>query len=188
MKKKIRRLFGEERGNIMVLFAGTLIIIIGFIGLSLDIGMLSLERNKLQDMSQVIREDRFTFQDTIRYAPNPGKATYDIIRDTLAENGFDGTFKVYFYELPPQPSHREYYIRTVLSKDFSFYFARVFGLTTTTLSASLDGGEIIGEGGNDVVWYPELSPADYNGCYTSQSNGDYTRDPSDIPADLGPQH
>ncbi|SHI18913.1 Putative Flp pilus-assembly TadE/G-like [Sporobacter termitidis DSM 10068] len=184
MKHKIRRLFGEERGNIMVLFAGTLIVIIGFIGLSLDVGLLLLQRNDLQTLSQVIRQDRFTFQDTIRNADDPGSASFTLIDSTLKENGFDGTLKVYFYEEDPLPNYRSYRIRTVLSDDCPFYFARVFGLTTTTLSVSLDGGETIGDKGNDVVWHPKKSPSEYNGCYTSLPGGGYNLSHSDIPSDL----
>jgi hypothetical protein len=167
MKQKIRRLFKEERGNIMVLFAGSLIVIIAFIGLSLDVGLLSLERNSLQNLSQVIREDRFTNQDKIRYADNPGLASYNIISETLAENGFDGTVTVYFYEKEPKASHREYYIRTVLSEEFSWNFARVVGMTTTPISVTLDGYETCGENGLDVVWFPKNPPSSYNGSYSS---------------------
>jgi hypothetical protein len=175
MKHTIRRLLKEERGNIMVLFAGSLIVIIAFIGLSLDIGLLSLERNSLQNLSMVIREDRFTNQDKIRYAKNPGQVSYEIICETLEKNGFDGTVKVYFYEEPPKSNNRVYHIRTVLSKEFSWNFARVVGMTTTPISVSQDGYESYGDKGLDVVWYPE-NTSSYNGSY---SNGVFVA--GDIP-------
>lgn len=183
MKQKIQRFFRGECGNIMVLFAGALVVIIGFVGLSIDVGMLILQRNSLQNMTQVIRGNRFTYQDTIRYAPNPGKASFDMIESTLEANDFDGTVKVYFYEKPPKSNYRCYYIRTELSEDFSYYFARIFGLDTTTITVSLDGGEAIGEGADDVIWYPEMSATEYNGSYTSKPGGGYIHNPSDIPPD-----
>lgn len=175
-----------ERGNIMVLFALTLIVIIGFIGLSVDVGMLSLKRNSLENMLQVVRNDRFTYQDLIRYSDHPGEEVYHVIHDTLVSNGFDGTVKVYFYEQTPVSNQRYYQIRTVLSDDFTYYFARVFGMTTTTVSVSLDGGEAVGDGSSDVVWYPEELPSIYNGSYTSQPGGGFVHVSSDIPPEWIP--
>jgi hypothetical protein len=183
MLRKVKQLLKAERGNIMVLFAGALIVIIGFIGLSLDIGMLALQRNSLENMLQVIRNDRFTYQDKIRYSLNPGEDVFKVIEKTLADNGFDGTVTVYFYEKEPQSNYRKYDIRTVLSKEFSFNFARIFGLNTTTISVALDGGEEVGDSGNDVIWYPRSSPASYNGSYKSLEGGGYIFTPGDIPAE-----
>lgn len=186
MMRKIRRFFKGERGNVMVLFAGALVVIIGFVGLSIDIGLLCLQRNTLQNMTQVIRGNRFTYQDTIRYADDPGKTSFEMIQETLAENGFDGTIKVYFYEETPAANYRCYRIRTELSEDFSFYFARIFGLDTTTITVSLDGGESIGDISSDVIWYPQKDTSEYNGSYTGTSSGGYVHDTSDIPPDWLP--
>lgn len=183
MMHKIRRLFKEERGNMMVLFAGSLIVMIAFIGLSLDVGLLSLQRNSLQNLNQVIREDRFTYQDKIRYAPDPTKAICDITHNTLAKNGFKGTVKIYFYEVEPTPNRREYRIRTVLSEEFSWCFATVLGMTTTTVSATQDGREIYGEDGIGMVYHPVKSRLLYNGSYTSTGSPVFSYD-SYIPADM----
>lgn len=183
MLRKVKQLLKAERGNIMVLFAGALVVIIGFIGLSLDIGMLALQRNSLENMLQVIRNDRFTYQDKIRYSSEPGEDLFEVIQETLVANDFDGTVTVYFYEIPPEHNFRKYNIRTVLSKDFSFNFARIFGLNTTTISVALDGGEKVGDRGNDVVWHPDVPPASYNGSYTSREGGGHIFAPGDIPAE-----
>lgn len=182
MNHKIRRFCRQERGNITILFAGMLVVLIFFIGLSLDIGIICLQRNSMQNLCQLIREDRFINQDTIRYADNPGLASYQIIYDTMADNHFNGTVKVYFKEEPPQSNDRDYRIRTELSEEYSFTFARIFGLTTTTVTVSLDGRETYGDKGTDMVWYPPLSVSNYNGSYISQSGGGYVYDSHDIPA------
>ena len=182
MKQKCKYFFKREDGNILVLFASVLTILIFFIGLSLDVGMLFLRRNSMQSLCQMVREDRFTYQDSIRYASNPGLESYQIISDTMAANAFDGTVKVYFYEEPPAANYRYYRIRTELSDEYSFTFARLFGLDTMTLTVFLDGGETYGEGLSDVVWYPPLSAASYNGSYTSQPGGGYIYDGADLPS------
>ncbi len=183
MKHNILHFFKQERGNMIILFAGTLVVLIFFIGLSLDIGMICLQRNSMQNLCQIVREDRFTYQDTIRYAENPGEASYQIIYDTLKGNGFDGTVKVYFYEKEPESNNRSYRIRTELSEEYAYTFGRIFGKTTDTITVSLDGGETYGEGGLDVVWHSPKDVSTYNGSYTSQSDGGYAYDSGDIPAD-----
>lgn len=181
MKLKILGFFKQENGNIIILFAGTLIVLIFFLGLSLDIGMICLQRNSMQNLCQLLREDRFTCQDTIRFAENPGLASYELVYNTMNDNNFDGTVKVYFYEKTPQNNYREYLVRTELSQEYSFAFARVLGFTTTTITVSLDGGESYGEGGADVVWRPIYSVSDYNGSYTSQPDGVPCYNSSEIP-------
>ncbi|WHH57947.1 Tad domain-containing protein [Petroclostridium sp. X23] len=183
MRHKILRFFKQENGNIIILFAGTLVVLIFFIGLSLDIGMICLHRNSMQSLCQLIREDRFTYQDTIRYAENPGLTSYQIIYDTMTDNNFNGTVKVYFYEETPESNYRYYRIRTELSKEYAYTFARIFGLTTTTVTVSLDGGETYGESLKDMIWYSPIAVSSYNGSYTSQFGGGYVYDNHDIPAD-----
>ena len=181
MKYKILHFYEQERGNIIVLFALTLVVLIFFIGLSIDISMICLQRNTMQDLCQIIREDRFTYQDTIRYADNPGLTSYQIIYDSLEDNNFNGTVKVYFCEDEPASNYRSYHIRTELSEEYSYSFARIFGFTSRTVTVSLDGGETYGESGNDVVWHSPIAVADYNGSYTSKPSGGYIYDSHDIP-------
>jgi|GEM_PF-912970 hypothetical protein len=186
IRKNLRRKAGAEKGNITLLFAATLVLLIFFIGVSLDLGMIYMERNELIDLCQVIREDRFTYQDTIRFAENPGLTSYRIISDTMADNGFDGTVKVYFSEREPESNYRYYRIRTKLSVKYSYSFLRLFGLNSATVSAFVDGGETYGEGINDVVWYPQMPVSRYNGSYTGTGAGGYggyVYDASDLPAD-----
>ncbi len=183
MKRKISYFFKKENGDMIILFAGILVVLIFFIGLSLDVGMIVLHRNSMQNLCQLVREDRFTYQDTIRYADNPGLTSYQIIYDTMMDNDFDGTVKVYFNEEIPKYNYRHYRIRTELSKEYDYTFARIFGLTTTTITVSLDGGEIYGESLNDVVWYSSIPVSEYNGSYSSLPNGQYEYLKHDIPAD-----
>ena len=183
LKRKIKEKGNAEKGNVILLFAVTLLILIFFTGISLDLGMIYMKRNELIDLCQIVREDRFTYQDTIRYADNPGLTSYQIISDTMLDNNFSGTVKVYFQEQQPESNYRYYRTQTQLCTDYTYTFLRLFGLTTTTITAAINGGETYGEGLNDVVWYPQLAVDDYNGSYTSTSGGGYIYDAADKPAD-----
>ncbi|MEY8353961.1 hypothetical protein AALB39_11450 [Lachnospiraceae bacterium 54-53] len=175
--------FGREDGNILLLFAGALTVIIFFVGISMDFGLICIKRNALMNLCQLAKEDRFAFQDTIRYSDNPGQDSYRMIEDIMRNNNFDGTVKVYFYERPPESSYRYYQIRTQLSEEYSYTFLRIFGASTTTITVHFDGGETYGEGLSDVVWHPSSPVSGYNGSYTSRPDGGCDYDSSDIPED-----
>ncbi|WP_349672914.1 pilus assembly protein TadG-related protein [Lacrimispora sp.] len=181
-KKKLA-CFDREDGNILLLFAGCLTVLIFFIGISMDLGLIYLKRNALMNLCQLVKEDRFTFQDSIRYSDNPGKDSFTMIEDALRRNHFDGTVKVYFKEDAPETNYRYYKIRTQLSEEYSYTFLKIFGADTTTITVYFDGGETYGEGISDVIWHPALPVSSYNGSYTSQPDGSFGYDSADIPAD-----
>ena len=184
--KRIRKCASREDGSIMILFAGFLVVIIGMIGLMLDLGLIYMRRNDLMDLCQLAREERFSRQDSIRYADNPGDLTYEIVSKSVRENGFRGEVKVFFYEREPEWNDRSYQVRIALSEEYSYTFLRIFGLTTSTITVYLDGGEAYGEGSNDMIWHSSTSCSAYNGSYTGTNpaapstyvfrSGDYPED------------
>ena len=188
MKMRIRRKKAfkglcREDGNILLLFAGALTVIIFFVGISMDFGLICIKRSALMNLCQLAKEERFAFQDTIRYSENPGLDSYQMVEDVMRNNNFKGTVKVYFYERMPESSYRYYRIRTQLSEEYSYTFLRIFGISTTTITAYYDGGETYGEGISDVVWHPSSPVFLYNGSYTSREGGGYDYNNSDIPGD-----
>ena len=183
MKKKTKHFFIKEEGNVLMIFAASMILIAFFIGICLDLSIVYMEHNSMQSMLQIIREERFTFQETIRYADNPAVTTYKIVNEAAEKNGFEGKLKVYFYEEEPSHNYRRYQVRIVLTKESPLYFGKIFGLNTVTLNAGLDGGESYGEGFADIVWHPPYSVSVYNGSYSGKDGGGYVYDSSDLPPD-----
>lgn len=161
-----KKFLQKEDGNILLIFAGAMVLIAFFIGICLDVSMIYVKRNSMQNILQIIREERFTYQDTIRYSDNPALTTYHIAYSAAAENGFDGIVTVYFREEDPEPNYRSYQVRILLTDECPFYFGRIFGLNTVPLNVSLDGGESYGEGSADVIWHSPLPVSNYNGAYT----------------------
>ena len=168
--KRIRKCASHEDGNILILFAGFLVLIIFMIGLMLDLGMIYMRRNDLMDLCQVAREERLSRQDSIRYAENPGELTYDIVSNSVRKNGFKGTVKVYFYEKEPEWNDRSYKVRVVLSEEYHYTFLRILpNVTSSTITVYLDGIEEYGDKRDDLddmIWHPTGGPNGYNGSYT----------------------
>lgn len=165
--KKMKKFLEDEKGNVLIIFAGSMVVIAFFLGILIDVSMIYMDNNSMQNLLRIIREERFTHQDTIRYSDNPAVETYNIVRESAMENGFDGEIKVYFKEDEPEidRSFRSYKVRISLKKESPFYFGRIFGLDTITLGAGLDGGESYGDGSLDVIWYSPIDVSGYNGSY-----------------------
>ncbi|MFV0396273.1 MAG: pilus assembly protein TadG-related protein [Coprobacillaceae bacterium] len=189
MQKVNANILKEENGNVLLLFSLTVVILIGIVGFAIDLSMIYMERNDLINMSQVLRNDRFTFQDEIRYSDNPGLTCYQLVEKTLTDNAFEGDIRVYFEEvtLPgnsyPEDNYREYNIRTVLSKEYNYHFLCLFGYEKTNIIFSLDGGQAFGEGLNDVIWHPSKTVAEYNGLYFKDVTGAYSFVVGEKPSD-----
>lgn len=181
--KKLRKRFAREDGNILLLFAGSLILIIFMIGIALDLGMIYMRRNDLVDLCQLARDERFTYQDTIRYSDNPGRETYNIVANTMRNNGFNGTITVFFFEREPEHNYRDYRVRIQLTEQYRYTFLRLFGGDTVAITTWLDGGENYGESGADMIWYPKLPCSEYNGSYTGTADGPFVYNPADFPTD-----
>lgn len=172
--EKLKRILKNEEGNVLILFAGSFILISFFIGLIIDINMIYMDNNYLQNLLQIVREERFVHQEVIRYSENPGKETYEIVHETAKKNGFNGDLKVYFKEEKPDiyNSFRSYKVRVVLSIKSDFYFGKLFKLKPIILSAKLDGGESYGDGLTDVIWHPSKDISEYNGIYSGNMEMD----------------
>lgn len=166
----------EEDGNIIVLFAGGLLLLCFFVGIAFDLGLYYTKKNDLENLCRLLREDRFTHQDSIRYADNPGAENYRIASKTLQDNGFTGNLSVFFKEepFPAYANARQYKIRIELSENFGFHFLKIFGLSDVKIMAHIDGKENYGEGGSDVIWHPSGTADTYSGVYSGSAGSGYS--------------
>lgn len=171
----------KENGNTTVLFASLIVILIGFIGMAIDIGIVYMRRSDLGNLCQLIRDDRFTHQDSIRFADNPGASTYEIVADAMKDNNFKGEIKVYFFEKKPEPNYRKYITRVELSEDVPVYFLKLFGLKSFKIKAYIDGEDNYGEGNLDRIWHPAMPESAYNGLYFGSKSESYTFTAGEFP-------
>lgn len=161
----LARAAADERGNITAPFAASLVALIFFMGLSVDVSMVLLDHGRLDDMCQIVAENRYVHQDSVRFAEDPAQASVAYVADTLAANGFDGTATVDFEESPRTTSHRHFAVTLTLTEESPFYFLRMFGADSVNITSSTTFEDEYGENGDDVVWAPSVSPDAYNGSY-----------------------
>lgn len=171
-----------ESGNILVMFACSLFVLIFFIGLAVDVSMVLWQKGQLVNDAQLIKDNRFVYQDAVRYADDPGEKFEEKALQTLKSNNYSGKGKIYFREYEPRNvRERKVKIRVELNKEADTYFFQVFGIKHIPISTSIDFEDTYGDyrkkSSDPVkevnrVWHPQKSVSEYNGTYAFDSTSD----------------
>ena len=183
-----------ESGNILVMFACSLIVLIFFIGLTVDVSMILWQKGQLVNDAQLIKNNRFVYQDSVRYADNPGEEFEKRALKTLQLNGYEGDGKIYFYEYSQKKEERKVKVRVELNKKANTYFFQVFGVKHIPISTSIDFEDTYGDyrkkSSDPVkevnrVWHPQKPVSEYNGTYEFDSASASTgRTSEHLPSDF----
>lgn len=158
---------GRESGSISVITALTMIAMIFFVGLAIDLSMVLLDKSELDGLCQVVCEDRYVHDDLVRFADDPAQATVSYISTALASNGFSGDLEVAFDESHRTKDKRVIDVDVTIKRESPLYFLKIFGASSFTISSTVSYEDVYGEGGDDVVWAPSASTSTYNGTYRS---------------------
>lgn len=161
----------QEKGDAIVLFALSLVALLAFVSLAIDIGVVNMKRAAMMDLCQQMRKARLDAKDYIMFADNPALMIYEISNQCAYENGFRGDLKVYYREhtdpAVPSPStnwvdRRTYDVRIELKQEYKLAFAAAFftGSDTWEITVYLDGGEKKTSGTTGAV---ETVPVWYSG-------------------------
>lgn len=171
MNATMRRMARSESGNIAVIYAGILIVLIFFVGLATDISMVLWHHNRLENTCQLVRDNRHTYQDSVRYSEDPAASFARCAASTLSVNGYGGEATVYFKEDEPRDNFRHFKVRLVLKDECPYYFLRLFGQDSVQVTSQIDFEDSYGEKGDDVVWRPAASVQSFNGGYRIEKTG-----------------
>lgn len=182
-----------ESGNILVMFACSLIVLIFFIGLAVDVSMVLWQKGQLVNDAQLIKNNRFVYQESVRYADKPGEEFEKRALQTLKLNNYEGSGKIYFHEYSRKEEERKVKVRVELNKNANTYFFQVFGVKTIPISTSVDFEDTYGEYEKDPsgepnknkVWHPKDLASEYNGTYAfASASATPGRTSSDLPSDF----
>ena len=163
----------DEQGNVLVMFAAALVVMIFFVGLAMDASVVLMAHSRLNGMCQLVAQDRLTYQDTVRYSEQPGTDFSKCIIQTLGANGFSNKGEFYFTEDTRTENARHYKARIVLHGSCDTYFLKLFGLKKINFAAQTDFDDTYGEPNDNVVWSPSAPASYYSGRYTFD-NGSVT--------------
>ena len=160
---------GGENGSVSVITALTMVVMIFFVGLAIDLSMVLLDKSELDGLCQVVCEDRYVHDDLVRFADDPAQATVSYVSTALASNGFSGDLEVSFDESYRAKDRRVIDVDVTIKRESPLYFLKIFGMSSFTISSTVSYEDVYGEGGDDVVWAPSASASTYNGTYRSVS-------------------
>ncbi len=155
----------DEHGAVSVITALTMVVMIFFVGLALDLSMVLLDEAQLDNLCQVVCDDRYVHDDSVRFADDPADATLNYVSAALASNGFSGELEVKFDESTREKNKRVIDVVVTIKRESPLYFLKIFGASSLTVSSTVSYEDAYGEGGDDVVWAPTASPNSYNGTY-----------------------
>lgn len=173
----------REDGNVVVLFAFLFILFVFCMALVVDIGIIYMQRNEMQDMCRMIREDRFAYENSIKYADNPAEEYFNHVSESVKNNNFQGVFTLYYKEEIPKSNERSYKIRVQLKKEYNFTLGKLLGLDSKDIIVFIDGEETFGEKKLDMIWHPKKNVTTYNGSYTSNDDKKFIYVNDDYPDD-----
>lgn len=169
LREKYSKKYGEkcsdERGAVALFTALTMLILIFFVGLAIDLSMVFMDKSDLDDLCQVVCEDRYVHDDLVRFANDPAQATVSYVTTALVSNGFTGEFEVTFNESSRSKNKRVIDVDVTLTRESPLFFLKLFGASSPTVSSTVSYEDVYGEGGDDVVWAPVASASSYNGTY-----------------------
>lgn len=170
VKKILRTCQRQEHGSVIVFFALSLVTLLAFVSLAMDIGMINMKQAAMMDICQQMRKARLDAKDYIMNAADPARVIYEISNQCAIDNGFRGDLKVYYREEtdPLVPTthwvdRRTYEVRIELKQEYKFAFAAAIfaGPDTQEITVYLDGGEektsgvgVEGTAETVPVWYP----------------------------------
>lgn len=159
----------EENGDVMIITAAVLTVLIFFAGIATDLVLIYMEHSRLENYCQLARESRFSHEELLMYSEEPAGEIRDIVWDCLRENGFKGDAQLIFYEDAPLPDMRHYSVKLTLKKECPWHFLVMFHKDSVQVESSVFFDDCIGErySGNRV-WHPEGKDASYRREFTGR--------------------
>jgi Flp pilus assembly protein TadG len=174
------KILSEERGNILILAALSMTMLLSFMAMAIDVGNLYYTQRKLQTLA-----DAAAMAGALEIDTCAGTKNCDVMKtaakSALTENGSPAATVVYD-SASASPSGTglllivnngplalggsdpnagsQYYVEAVVAKQVPTYFAKIFGKSTTTISARAEAGkaapsgpcfDIVGDSGQTLT-------------------------------------
>jgi hypothetical protein len=141
----MKNLLRDEQGNILVLLAICMTVLIGFMGMGVDVGMLYRSRQKVQiaaDAAAVAAAVDYEYNSSIAHAELAGKAASATNGFTDGSNGITVTINT-----PPTsgPSLGTGYFEAIVQSPNQAMFTRALGFSNFNVSARAVAGVIVGD-------------------------------------------
>ena len=155
----MKNLLKDERGNILALLAICMTVLIGFMGMGVDVGMLYRSRQQVQiaaDAAAVAAAVDFEYNNSIDHAKVAGQAAASTNGFTNGSSGITVTINA-----PPVngPTLGTGYFEAIVNSPNQAMFTRALGFSNFNVAARAVAGVIVG---NACIWALATSGVGFN--------------------------
>lgn len=149
----LRKRFREERGDILILFALTLVFLVGMVSLATDVGLLAIRRAQLMEVGQIMRDARLEQSELIWNADDPGTVFDQIVREYGLKNGLrSDQIQTTYAVVENSSTRRECKVTMIFRDTYSCTTLRLFGFDRIPIVVKIDGSAMSYNSGG--VWRP----------------------------------
>ena len=149
----LRKRFRGERGDILILFALTLVFLVGMVALATDVGLLAIRRAQLMEVGQIMRDARLEQSEMIWNADNPGAAFDQIVREYGLKNGLrSDQIQTTYTVVENSSTRRESKVTMIFRDTYPCTTLRLFGFDRIPIVVKIDGSAMSYNSGG--VWSP----------------------------------
>ncbi|WP_350343110.1 hypothetical protein PRVXT_002390 [Proteinivorax tanatarense] len=130
----------NESGDILVLFAGTFILLIVFLGLATDVVLAFNERDKLIEVGNLIRDARFDLSEELWNSYHPEQTMREIAQDIAEQNGLErNQVDVIWREVETTHRRRTADITVILTDTYQCTTLRMLGINELPIQVTIPG-------------------------------------------------
>ena len=149
----MKKLFKEERGDILILFAFSLIFLVGMVALGTDVGLLAVKRAQLMEVGQIMRDARLEQNELLWNASNPGQAFDQCVREYGIKNGLSSSqIQTTYQTVENTSTDRQYNVSIILHDTYHCTTLRLFGFNQIPINVTINGSAY--EYNSGGVWSP----------------------------------
>ncbi|HEY4544503.1 MAG TPA: Tad domain-containing protein [Tissierellaceae bacterium] len=149
----MEKYYKDEQGDILILFAVALIMIILFIGLATDVILAYNKRDKIQEIGNIMVEARMDMGEEVWNSYNPEATLRDITNDIAIKNGIrTDQVEVYWEEDYLGPNRRQAIVTIDITDVYECAVLGMLGLREIPIHVRIRGIQHKGSGSG--IWNP----------------------------------
>lgn len=148
------RFKNNENGDILILFAGTLILVIVFLGLSTDVILAFNKRNKLVEIGKLIGEARVDLGEELWSSENPESTLNEIAWEIGKRNGLKrNQVSAKWTVIQETNSYRVVNTSIELTDVYKCSTLKMIGINELPIKVNMSGGQDKNTGAIPI-WFP----------------------------------
>lgn len=128
------------KGQVLPLLAVTLMALVAVLALAVDMSGAWRLRDRQTQTLELAKESSMSSLNLVKFADDPALETARLVGDALAKDGYEGTAKVWYFELPESATgtaNRLASVTVEISEPYRSALAWVVGSSTMTVADQL---------------------------------------------------